>query len=65
CKDKEIDLLLMMITDIIKVGTELLVTGRTRLVERGFGVKLEGGSVFLSGVISRKKQVAPVLARMM
>ncbi|MDO8886750.1 putative manganese-dependent inorganic diphosphatase, partial [Candidatus Oleimmundimicrobium sp.] len=47
CKDKEIDLLLMMITDIIKVGTELLVTGRTRLVERGFGVKLEGGSVFL------------------
>ncbi len=61
--DKDMDLVLMMVTDIMKAGTELLASGRTRLIKKGFGVKLKEGSVFLPGVISRKKQIAPVLMR--
>jgi len=61
--DKDLTLVLMMVTDIIKVGTEFLATGKIRLVEKGFSVKLKDGSVFIPGVISRKKQVAPAIMR--
>lgn len=57
--------LILMVTDILQEGTELLVTGKARIVEKAFGKKLVAGSVFLPGVISRKKQVAPPLARIL
>lgn len=59
--DREYDTVALMITDIIREGTELLVAGKTRMVERAFDAKLDDGSVFLPGVISRKKQVVSVL----
>jgi manganese-dependent inorganic pyrophosphatase len=50
----------LMLTDIIKEGTELLsVTDNASVVERAFGKKLEEKSVWLDGVMSRKKQVVP------
>jgi manganese-dependent inorganic pyrophosphatase len=49
-----------MLTDIMKEGTELLcVTDEPAVVEKAFGKKLEGKSVWLDGVMSRKKQVVP------
>ena len=51
-----------MVTDIVREGTELLAVGRTRAVERGFGTPLQNQSVYLPGVLSRKKQVVPPLA---
>ncbi|MBS7288631.1 MAG: hypothetical protein KIH01_07795 [Candidatus Freyarchaeota archaeon] len=53
-------LILMMLTDIIKEGTELLAVGeKLDVVERAFGKKVKDGSVYLEGVMSRKKQVVP------
>ncbi len=52
-------LILMMITDIIKEGTELLAVGKIDVVEKAFGKKVKDGSVYLEGVMSRKKQVVP------
>jgi len=50
----------LMLTDIMKEGTELLcVTDDPEVVEKAFGKKLEGKSVWLDGVMSRKKQVVP------
>ncbi len=51
----------LMLTDIMKEGTELLVVSDdVAVVEKAFdGVKLDGDSVWLDGVMSRKKQVAP------
>ena len=50
----------LMLTDIIQEGTELLsVTDDPSIVEKAFGKKLEGKSVWLEGVMSRKKQVVP------
>ena len=50
----------LMLTDIMKEGTELLVlTDDPSVVEKAFGVKVEGNSVWLDGVMSRKKQVVP------
>ena len=55
-------LVVLLITDIQREGSELLAVGRTRVVERAFNGKLEDGSMYLPGVLSRKKQVVPPIA---
>lgn len=50
----------LMLTDIMKEGTELLIVSDDEsVVEKAFGVKPEGGKAWLDGVMSRKKQVVP------
>lgn len=54
----------LMLTDIMKEGTDLLaVTDDASVVEKAFGKSLEGKSVWLDGVMSRKKQVVPPLQK--
>jgi len=56
--------IVLMLTDIMKEGTELLVvTDDPGVIEKAFGKKLEGKSVWLDGVMSRKKQVVPPLEK--
>ncbi|HET6498130.1 MAG TPA: putative manganese-dependent inorganic diphosphatase [Coriobacteriia bacterium] len=53
------DLVLLMVTDIVREGSEIIAVGRIRLAERGLGVPFaDDGSVWMPGVLSRKKQVA-------
>lgn len=52
------DLVLLMATDIVREGSEILAVGKTRLAERALGVSLDGVSAWMPGVLSRKKQVA-------
>lgn len=62
--ERGFDLYLMMLTDIINEGSEVLFVGnRSELVERAFDVDARGKSVVLPGVISRKKQVIPRIIR--
>ena len=50
----------LLLTDIMKEGSEMLiVSDDPSVVEKAFGVKAEGKSVWLPGVMSRKKQVVP------
>lgn len=52
----------LMVTDILEEGTEMFIAGeKSHLAQRAFGPQNEAGSVFLKGVLSRKKQVVPVL----
>jgi len=63
-KDENYHSIFLMLTDIMKEGTELLaVTDNPEVVEKAFGKKLEGRSVWLDGVMSRKKQVVPPLQK--
>ncbi|MDF2884079.1 MAG: manganese-dependent inorganic pyrophosphatase, partial [Clostridiaceae bacterium] len=56
------DLVILMLTDIIKGGSEMLVAGeRKELVTAAFNVQLKDNSVYVPGVLSRKKQVIPPL----
>ena len=56
--------IVLMLTDIMKEGTDLMViTDEPKIVEITFGKKLEGKSVWLPGVMSRKKQVVPPLEK--
>lgn len=50
----------LLLTDIMKEGSEMLIiSDDPAVVETAFGVKVEGDSVWLPGVMSRKKQVVP------
>lgn len=50
----------LLLTDIMKEGSEMLiVSDDPAKVEVAFGIKPEGRSVWLDGVMSRKKQVVP------
>jgi len=62
CHRKGYAFMCLMVTDIMKEGTELLVAGeRHAVAEQAFGQGPLHGSVFLQGVMSRKKQVVPVI----
>jgi manganese-dependent inorganic pyrophosphatase len=51
----------LMITDILEKHTQLLLAGDITAVERAFGRQAQDGILDLPGVMSRKKQVAPLL----
>lgn len=60
--EKELDLFLFVITDILNSNSTALALGtNTALVEKAYNVKLENNTALLEGVVSRKKQVVPVL----
>ena len=57
-----LDLFVFAITDIINSNSQAIVLGKnTDIFERGFNKKLEDNTAFLPGVVSRKKQILPVL----
>ncbi|MBA3747239.1 MAG: putative manganese-dependent inorganic diphosphatase [Solirubrobacterales bacterium] len=51
----------LMVTDILERSSTLLVSGSEQVVERAFDKQVVDGVVDLPDVMSRKKQVAPVL----
>ena len=54
----------LLLTDIMKEGSEMLiVSDDPAVVEAAFGVKVDGDTVWLPGVMSRKKQVVPNLQK--
>jgi manganese-dependent inorganic pyrophosphatase len=53
-------LVMFVITDIIKEGSEVIVFGESiHLLEKAFNVKVKDNKAFLQGVVSRKKQIIP------
>ncbi|MBC3802847.1 putative manganese-dependent inorganic diphosphatase [Acetobacterium fimetarium] len=62
CRREKLDLSILMVTDIIIGGTELIVAGENRkLVDLAFGLHPDEFSKFMPGVFSRKKQIVPPL----
>ena len=57
------DLLMLMLTDILKAGSEILMSGkRLDIIAKAFGVDTESRHAFLPGVLSRKKQIIPPIS---
>ena len=55
--------MLLLATDILAEGSNFICEGETDLVNRVFGIDVDGKAVWMPGVLSRKKQVAaPILA---
>ena len=59
---KNLDLFVFAITDILNSNSEVIALGkRVDAVEKAFDKKLENNKMFLEGVVSRKKQLLPVI----
>ena len=57
-----LDLFIFAITDILNSNSKAIVLGnKTNAVEKAYNVKIENNLVFLPGVVSRKKQIVPVI----
>ncbi len=55
---------LFMLTDVVKEGTDLLVVSDdTALIEKAFNAKMSGDSMWVNGMMSRKKQTVPPLQK--
>lgn len=55
---------LLMLTDVVKEGTDLVVlSDDDALIEKAFEGKLEAGSMWIDGMMSRKKQTVPNLQK--
>jgi manganese-dependent inorganic pyrophosphatase len=53
---------LLMLTDVVKEGTDLVVlSDDPALIEKAFDTKLDGSSMWIPGMMSRKKQTVPNL----
>jgi manganese-dependent inorganic pyrophosphatase len=60
--EKELDLFIFVVTDILINDSVALALGReTRAVEQAYDVKLVDNTAVLKGVVSRKKQIVPVI----
>ena len=54
-------LFVFLITDIINSNSQAIVLGDTSVFEKAFNTSINDNMAFLEGVVSRKKQVAPVI----
>ncbi len=60
--EENLDLFMLLITDIVNSNSQVIALGKdASLVEKAYGVKLEDNTALLEGVVSRKKQVVPVM----
>ena len=61
-EDEELDLFMLLITDIVNSNSQVIALGKDAgLVEKAYGVELVDNTVLLEGVVSRKKQVVPIM----
>ena len=60
--EEGLDLFMLLITDIVNSNSQVIALGKNAsLVEKAYGVTLEDNTALLEGVVSRKKQVVPVM----
>ncbi|MCX7710840.1 MAG: putative manganese-dependent inorganic diphosphatase [Clostridia bacterium] len=63
CDSKNYSVMLLLLTDIFKEGSELIFAGKNKwIISKAFKVEVDGGSTFVKGLVSRKKQVVPNIA---
>jgi len=60
-KDKEFDFVILMITDVLQEGSHILYVGDDDAMQQAFSVEPKDNYMFLPGVMSRKKQIIPML----
>ena len=61
-EEKQFSMVILMLTDVLKEGTQLIYLGDDDVIRQGFGVQPKENTVFLPGIMSRKKQIIPMLS---
>jgi manganese-dependent inorganic pyrophosphatase len=60
--ERRFSMVLLMLTDVLLEGTQLLFIGDEEIICQAFNVLPRNNTVFLPRVMSRKKQVIPMLS---
>ena len=61
--EKGLDLFILLITDIVNSNSQVIALGKdAHLVEKAYNVTLVDNTALLEGVVSRKKQVIPIVS---
>ena len=61
-RQKGFDLMVLMLTDVLLEGSQILYAGDGDAIRQAFGVTPRDNTAFLPRVMSRKKQVIPMLS---
>lgn len=62
-EENGLDLFLFLITDILNCDSKCIALGsKASVVEKAYNVTLENNTALLKGVVSRKKQVIPIIS---
>lgn len=61
-KKKQLDLMLLMLTDVLMEGSQILYVGDDEAIQQAFSKTPKENQVFLPKVMSRKKQIIPMLS---
>jgi len=59
---KKYSMMILMLTDVLMEGTQLIYLGSDEIIEQAFNIHPKDNTVFLPKVMSRKKQVIPMLS---
>ena len=60
--EDENDTVLLLLTDIMKMGSQILVATKSpEVIEKAWDIKIEDNQFWLEGCLSRKKQIVPFL----
>ena len=61
-KEKKLSMVLLMLTDVLLEGTQLVYVGDDEIISQAFNAAPKDNVVFLPRVMSRKKQIIPSLS---
>ena len=61
-KEKGFSMMILMLTDVLLEGTQLIYVGNDETIQQAFSVHPKDNTVFLPKIMSRKKQVIPMLS---
>ncbi len=61
-RQKNFTMAILMLTDVLLEGTQLIYLGSDEIISQAFGIQPKDNTLFLPKVMSRKKQVIPMLS---
>ena len=59
---KGFSMMILMLTDVLLEGTQIIYLGNDETIQQAFNVQPKENTVFLPKIMSRKKQVIPMLS---
>jgi len=59
---KQFSMMILMLTDVLLEGTQIIYLGSDEIIQQAFNVQPKENTVFLPKIMSRKKQVIPMLS---
>ena len=61
-QEKGFSMMILMLTDVLLEGTQSIYLGEDEVIQQAFSVSPRDNTVFLPHVMSRKKQIIPMLS---